>query len=140
MNISNAAAMFNTAEMSLADKGIISAKVVLTGFVVVFAMLLLLILVIKLYSTIVSKAMKSGKKKKEKIKIDSPAPTAVVNPPAPVPAVAEDGISDEVIAVISAAVATMYGSSGKAKIKSIKKSGTRSAWANAGVLDNTRPF
>ena len=52
-----------------------------------------------------------------------------------------DGVNDEVVAVISAAVAAMYGSSGKARIKSIKKSDTgRSAWANAGLLDNTRPF
>ena len=55
---------------------------------------------------------------------------------------ATDGISDEVVAVISAAVATMYGSSEKARIKSIKTSsdGGRSAWAKAGVLDKTRPF
>ena len=40
------------------------------------------------------------------------------------------------------AVATMYGSSEKVRIKRIKKSpdGGRSAWAKAGVVDNTRPF
>lgn len=140
MNISNLVAMFNTAEMSLSEKGIISSKVVLTGFVVVFAMLLLLILIIKIYSTIVSKALNSGKKK-EKVKVDAPLPVAQKKSVAPPPvAVESEGISDEVVAVISAAVATMYGSSEKAKIKSIKKSGDRSAWANAGVIDNTRPF
>ena len=52
-----------------------------------------------------------------------------------------DGVPEEVVAVISAAVADIYGSSAKTRIKSIKKSnGGRSAWANAGVLDNTRPF
>ena len=64
--------------------------------------------------------------------------TPVSVAPAPV---ADDGVNEEVIAVISAAVATMYGSPEKARIKSIKKSsGGRSAWANAGLLDNTRPF
>ena len=84
--------------------------------------------------------------KKEKVKIKEEVPS--VSAPASVPVVSaspvqsvQDGITDEVVAVISAAVATMYGSSGKAKIKSIKKSNSgRSAWANAGILDNTRPF
>ncbi len=143
MNISNAVSLAQTAELSLAQKGITSAKVVLTGFVIVFAMLILLIFIIKIYSTIVSKAQNAGKGKKKKSAKEEP-----VKSPAPVTAKAaaavqtsEDGISDEVVAVISAAVATMYGSPSKAKIKSIKKSnGGRSAWANAGVLDNTRPF
>ena len=52
----------------------------------------------------------------------------------------DDGVSEEVVAVIAAAVAMMYGGQGRAKIKSIRRAGGRSAWANAGVLDNTRPF
>ena len=82
---------------------------------------------------------KKGKKNKDEKPAEKPAaaPASVVTTSA-----ATDGISDEVVAVISAAVATMYGSSEKARIKSIKKSsdGGRSAWAKAGVLDNTRPF
>lgn len=141
MNITNLASMLNTADLSLADKGIASAKVILTGFVVVFAMLVLLIVIIKVYSTIVEKATSGGKKKK---KVKAEPVKEVVKTPAKVQAAApavQDGVPEEVVAVISAAVATMYGSSGKAKIKSIKKSnGGRSAWANAGVLENTRPF
>lgn len=137
MNLSDVALLAKE-ELSLAEKGIASAKVVLTGFVVVFAMLILLIFIIKIYGAIIQKAQNAGKKGKEK-KAETVAET-----PAPVvaaPAQA-DGVSDEVVAVISAAVATMYGSSEKARIKSIKKSsdGGRSAWAKAGVLDNTRPF
>ena len=129
MNLSDVALLAKE-ELSLAEKGIASAKVVLTGFVVVFAMLILLIFIIKIYGAIIQKAQNAGKKSKEK-KAETVAET-----PAPV------GVSDEVVAVISAAVATMYGSSEKARIKSIKKSsdGGRSAWAKAGVLDNTRPF
>ena len=148
MNLSDVALAAQTAQkesLTLAEKGITSAKVVLTGFVVVFAMLILLIFIIKIYSAIVQKAQsagsnsKKGKKNKDEKPAEKPAPA-----PAPVvtASAATDGISDEVVAVISAAVATMYGSSEKARIKSIKKSsdGGRSAWAKAGVLDNTRPF
>lgn len=148
MNLSDVALAAQTAQkesLTLAEKGITSAKVVLTGFVVVFAMLILLIFIIKIYSAIVQKAQSAGSnsKKGKKNKDEKPAEKPAA---APVPVVtastATDGISDEVVAVISAAVATMYGSSEKARIKSIKKSsdGGRSAWAKAGVLDNTRPF
>ena len=148
MNLSDVALAAQTAQkesLTLAEKGITSAKVVLTGFVVVFVMLILLIFIIKIFSAIVQKAhsavsnSKKGKKNKDEKPAEKPAaaPASVVTASA-----ATDGISDEVVAVISAAVATMYGSSEKARIKSIKKSsdGGRSAWAKAGVLDNTRPF
>lgn len=143
MNLSDVALLAKE-ELSLAEKGIASAKVVLTGFVVVFAMLILLIFIIKIYGAIIQKAQDAGKKSKEKkaeTVAETPAPV-VAAPAAPVAPAQADGVSDEVVAVISAAVATMYGSSEKARIKSIKKSsdGGRSAWAKAGVLDNTRPF
>ena len=141
MNFTGIAALANTAELSLAEKGIASAKVVLTGFVVVFAVLILLIVIIKIYSGIVS-AAQQGVKKKTKVAEKPKEASAVTTPVSVAPApVADDGVNEEVIAVISAAVATMYGSPEKARIKSIKKSsGGRSAWANAGLLDNTRPF
>lgn len=148
MNLSDVALAAQTAQkesLTLAEKGITSAKVVLTGFVVVFAMLILLIFIIKIYSAIVQKAQSAGSnsKKGKKNKDEKPAEKPAAAPAHVVTAsAATDGISDEVVAVISAAVATMYGSSEKARIKSIKKSsdGGRSAWAKAGVLDNTRPF
>ena len=134
MNLSDVALLAKE-ELSLAEKGIASAKVVLTGFVVVFAMLILLIFIIKIYGAIIQKAQNAGKKSKEKkaeTVAETPAPVVAV----PVAPAQTDGVSDEVVAVISAAV------SEKARIKSIKKSsdGGRSAWAKAGVLDNTRPF
>ena len=148
MNLSDVALAAQTAQkesLTLAEKGITSAKVVLTGFVVVFAMLILLIFIIKIYSAIVQKAQSAGSNSKEgkKNKDEKPAEKPAAAPaPVVTASAATDGISDEVVAVISAAVATMYGSSEKARIKSIKKSsdGGRSAWAKAGVLDNTRPF
>jgi sodium pump decarboxylase gamma subunit len=144
MNFSGIASLMNTANLTLAEKGIESAKVVLTGFVVVFAVLILLIFIIKIYSAIVQAVQNAGKKKKEKI-TETAAPSKTVSVPAakaaPTAPAIQNGVTDEVVAVISAAVATMYGSPEKVKIKSIKKSNSgRSAWANAGLLDNTRPF
>ena len=65
MNLSDVALAAQTEGLSLAEKGITSAKVVLTGFVVVFAMLILLILIIKIYSTIVQKAQSAGSNRKK---------------------------------------------------------------------------
>lgn len=140
MNFSDVTSTLYAAQMTLAEKGISSAKVILTGFVVVFAVLFLLIGIIKVYGTIITKVTSSAEKKKQKV-VESEKTTPVVAPVANPTPVVEDGVSEEIVAVISAAVATMYGSSGKARIKSIKKTnGGRSAWANAGVLENTRPF
>ena len=87
MNLSDVALLAKE-ELSLAEKGIASAKVVLTGFVVVFAMLILLIFIIKIYGAIVQKAQSIGEKNKEKkaeIAAETPAPVVaapVVSAPA----------------------------------------------------------
>ena len=65
MNLSSVALAAQTEGLSLAEKGITSAKVVLTGFVVVFAMLILLIFIIKIYSAIVQKAQSAGSNSKK---------------------------------------------------------------------------
>ena len=128
-------------ELSLAEKFTTSALVTLTGFVIVFAVLILLVFIILGYGKLIYNAENRSKKKKEisqQAVVDEPK---AVQPTVNTEPVTNDGIPEEVIAVISAAVATMYGSKEKVKIKSIKKSsGGRSAWANAGILDNTRPF
>lgn len=135
-----------TADLDITQKSISAAKVILTGFVVVFAMLILLILIIKLYGAIIAAAQKSGDKRaQKKKKITEPVVKKEISKPIVFSTARADedegDIPEEVIAVISAAVASMYGSTGKTRIKSIKKSsGGRSAWANAGVLENTRPF
>ena len=133
-------------ELTLVERWIASAKVILTGFVVVFSMLLLLIGIIKLYSFIVMEVQdKTSVQKQKKDKVTQPKDSLNKSQVKPVPVLsdpstAEDGLSEEIVAVIAAAVASTYGGKGRVKIKSIKKSGGRSAWANAGVLENTRPF
>lgn len=136
-------------ELSLSEKFIASAKVILTGFVVVFSMLLLLIIIIKLYSAVIAGAQrmadKRGKKKELILEpVSAENGVHIIKKPAYVTApTVEEGIPEEVVAVIAAAV-TAYTDPDKkteTRIKSIKKAnGGRSAWANAGVLDNTRPF
>ncbi len=143
MNLTTLAAAQAAVEegLSLAEKFTTSAMVILTGFAIVFAVLILLIIIIKIYSTIVYNAQNRSKKKEENLQqVSVPEPT-VVQPITKNEPATNDGIPEEIIAVISAAVATMYGPKEKVRIKSIKKSsGGRSAWANAGILDNTRPF
>ena len=50
--------------MPMNERVIISLTILITGFVVVFSVLLLLIGLIKLYGTIVSKALESAENKK----------------------------------------------------------------------------
>lgn len=128
--------------MDITEKLITSLTVLLTGFVVVFAVLLILIGIIKGYGILVMKFEKMVKEKKAQKETASAKLVAPVQQkPVQVTETAESGISDEIVAVIAAAVDSMYGSSGKARIKSIKKSdNSRSAWSKAGILDNTRPF
>lgn len=129
--------------MEFSEKIITSLTVLLTGFVVVFAVLFILIGIIKGYGIIVTKLEQKVKEKKTQKEAALAKPVAPVQQQKPVELTktVESGISDEIVAVIAAAVDAMYGSSGKAKIKSIKKSeNSRSAWSKAGILDNTRPF
>lgn len=134
MDINNILA---AAELSLDEKFSISLTTLLTGFVVVFSVLILLIVIIALYGKIVYTAQ-NKKKKKTVVVVEKTEEPAKAAPATKQPA---NGISDEIIAVIAAAVDSTYGV-GNAKIKSIRKSvkSGRPAWGQAGVLDNTRPF
>lgn len=137
MGISDINTTFLTAEMTFAEKSVSAAKVILTGFVVVFAVLFLLIFIIKIYSTIIQN-LQNKKKSNEEKPIETSINTVVTDCNTPV---ADEFVSEEVVAVISAAVASMYGASSKVKIKSIKRSeNKRTAWANAGIYENVRPF
>lgn len=133
--------------MDITQQFTISASMLLTGFTIVFAVLIFLIFIIWLYGKIITCAQnKSIEKKNAKIKAEVTENTKNTEKPARVkqkpyiPAKPDDGLSEEIVAVISAAVYSMYGSTKKVKIKSIKKSNARSAWGNAGILNNTRPF
>lgn len=112
--------------------------VLITGFVVVFAVLLLLIFIIKIYSTIVYNFQNKPKKsKKNKDDDDTPKGTGAGGGSSA--AGVSGGVSPEVLACIAAAVEYMYGA-GNVRIKNIRKAPARCAWSHAGVLANTRPF
>lgn len=65
------ATFFPLAELTMAQRGVEALKVILTGFVVVFAVLFFLIVIIKIYSAIVVKLQDAAyNKKKKKIKDD----------------------------------------------------------------------
>ena len=114
-------------------------SVVLTGMVIVFAMLILFVLIFTAFSKIMGAVSNIGKKKSESPKNATPSATAE-NAPTPSVVICED--DDEIIAVIAAAVDAIYADTGKKPIiKSIKPSRSqKSAWAAAGVRDNIRAF
>ena len=120
--------------------------ILLTGIAIVFFVLILLIGIIKLYSTIVYNIQNSNKKeKKEKSKKEAVVEAApVVEKVTTEKAKPSDGtVPGEIVAAIAAAVEVIFGQ-GAVKIKSIKKSSKtskrRSAWKSAGVAENTRSF
>lgn len=119
------------------------SSVVITGIVVVFIGLILLIFFVFLYGKIFE-AINNKKSEKSKKILESKAPvikTQESSAAASVPVV-EDGIDEEIVAVITAAIAAMSADSGKKMmLKSVKYAKpSRPAWANAGIIENTRPF
>lgn len=116
----------------------IAVAMVFTGLVVVFCALVGLWFIVASFG----KAFEAFQNK--------PKPSAPAAPPAPkaappaapaakAPMKIEQGIGDETVAAIVAAITAMTG--GKAVIRSVKRSReARSNWAQAGVVQNTQPF
>lgn len=116
-----------------------SVIILITGFAVVFAVLILLIGIIWAYSKIVSSAQASAQKRKEKKLAKKQASVAPVSEPAPVAVSASDGSLDlQTVAVITAAVEAFYGEDKKFRIASIRPAGNnaRSEWATAGLMES----
>ena len=123
----------------------LAINVTVTGITLVFSMLVLLVLILMLFGTISESLKKSADKKAAKAReqalnalsedVDDSYDTTVAN-------ANNSRLSGDVVAAISAAISVMYmGSAKKPVIKSIKKSnGRRSAWATAGIQNNTRSF
>ena len=117
-----------------------ATSVTITGVVLVFCMLVLLVLILAVSGKIFSLLSKDGSKKPKAEK-----PVAPKKQEAAKPVVALNNTQDnnEIIAVISAAVAMMYeGSEVKPIIRKIQKSTTRKrpSWTKAGIFENTRSF
>lgn len=119
------------------DSFTLSITILLTGFAVVFFVLLVLIGIIKLYGTIIYSIQK---KRTESKTVIPKGKIAREDISAPQPEVQIQTDDDELIAVISAAVYSVYSPS-QVRIKSIRKRTERSgAWRSAGLSDSVRPF
>jgi len=111
--------------------------VTITGIVLVFLILILLMAII----TLEGKIFDSMNAKKKVAKEDAKAPVAQPAAPvqqaaaAPAPQV-EEGIPGDVIAAIMAAIHAM--GNGKYTLKAVRRS--KNGWGNAGVNDTTAPF
>ena len=120
------------------------ASVVITGIVVVFIGLVLLILLVSIYGKIFDVINSRAARKAEEAKKAAEAAKAATKPePVKVAApVVEDGIEEETVAVIMAAISAMSSAEGKKLVlKSVKTAKPqRPAWSTAGIIDNTRPF
>lgn len=116
------------------------ASVVITGLVVVFIGLIILILFVWLMGKLFEGL--HNRKKKQKSAPEAVKPAAPAAPSVSAPPVVEDGIGDEVVAVIAAAISAMSEQSGKKLVlKSVRSAKPqRNHWAVAGLQDNTRPF
>lgn len=120
--------------------------VIVAGLGIVLATLAVLIIVFRCFGLIMEKSQAAQKKKEAKKmqkEMESEMAKVTATPAVPAPApVVEDGISGEVVAAISAAIYTLEGAG--ATITTIKRkqspAATRNPWANAAVVENTRPF
>lgn len=119
-----------------------SVIILITGFVVVFAVLILLIGIIWAYSKIVSSVQGAAQKRKDKKQAQQAEATPQVES-APVVTSQETAPSDgsldlQTVAVIAAAAEAFYGE-GKVRVVGIRPAAganTRSQWAAAGLLES----
>ena len=114
----------------------LAGAVTLSGIVIVFLLLGILICTVWLMSSAINKAQEKTSPAAETKTASAQAVKA-----SPQPTV-QAGISGETVAVISAAVAAMQGGSGGGyNIASIKRARQpRPVWGFAGMQQNTRPF
>lgn len=111
--------------------------VVIIGFSVVLAALLLLTAIFWLFGKFMQRGQKKSVIHNKQEDDDNIAPKLPIMPQMPV---AETGISDEVVAVIAAAVAAMSDDGKSYTVRHVRRVVNRSAWATAGITESTRPF
>lgn len=111
--------------------------VTITGIVLVFLILILLMAIITLEGKIFDSMNAKKKAAKEAAKTPAAQPAAPVQQAAAAPAPqVEEGIPGDVIAAIMAAIHAM--GNGKYTLKAVRRS--KNGWGNAGVNDTTAPF
>lgn len=122
------------AQKSLGDTILVTT---ITGMLIVFAALILLIFIIWLFGKAFSGVSKNETKAEKAVSVKTAASAPVV-----IPAATQS--NDDIIAVIAAAVAVYGESEGKKyAVRSVRRAantGGRSAWAAAGIAENVRSF
>lgn len=110
--------------------------ITITGIVLVFAILILLMAIVTLEGKIFDGMnVKKAAAKAAVPKAPEALPAAPVQQAAPAPVV-EEGIPGDVVAAIMAAIHAM--GNGKYTLKAVRRS--RNGWSKAGVNDTTAPF
>lgn len=140
MDLSTLYYMAETAPKVVDEKGYSYVwAVVFTGLSVVFLALIILIL----FVWVMGKCFTAIENRKKPDTPTETKPAAPVKAAAPVKPAAINN-DDEVIAVISAAIAAMGQAEGKTykikSVKSVKNKASRSAWSMAGLQSDTMPF
>ena len=111
--------------------------VTITGIVLVFLILILLMAIITLEGKIFDSMNAKKKAAKEAAKAPAVQPAAPVQQAAAAPAPqVEEGIPGDGVAAIMAAIHAM--GNGKYTLKAVRRS--KNGWGNAGVNDTTAPF
>ncbi len=111
--------------------------VTITGIVLVFLILILLMAIITLEGKIFDSMNAKKKAAKEAAKAPAAKPAAPVQQAAAAPAPqVEEGIPGDVVAAIMAAIHAM--GNGKYTLRAVRRS--KNGWGNAGVNDTTAPF
>ena len=113
----------------------LDAVITITGIVLVFAILVLLMAIVTLEGKIFDGMnVKKAAAKAAVPKAPEAKPAAPVQQAAPAPVV--EGIPGDVVAAIMAAIHAM--GNGKYTLKAVRRS--RNGWSKAGVNDTTAPF
>lgn len=113
----------------------LDAVITITGIVLVFAILVLLMAIVTLEGKIFDGMNVKKAAVKAVPKAPEAKPAAPVQQAAPAPVV-EEGIPGDVVAAIMAAIHAM--GNGKYTLKAVRRS--RNGWSKAGVNDTTAPF
>lgn len=124
----------------------LGVAVMLSGLLVVFTLLLILVLICwgmgKIFRAVTNRKKSGG------VKPSEPAPPeAAPSKSAPVQSAVQPqtGVADDVVAAITGAIACVLGPNRPFAIRAIRRAGKaeragRDAWSSAGIAESTRPF
>ncbi|WP_419503411.1 OadG family protein [Candidatus Allofournierella excrementavium] len=108
------------------------------GMSLVFLVLILLTYIIALQGKLFDALNARKQKAAAEAAVKSQPQPPQLQEPMEAPPFVEEGISEEIVAVIAAAVASASG--GKYTLRAVKRAGGRGSWGAAGVESGTEPF